>query len=610
MTGPDSRRAAPASGRAGRPRSRRGNKSGSLYHAVLAMLAVLAASICGAAAQEAVLTRQAAEYRAETPKTILELQQFRQTAVVPISGASGLLGTATLIDLSPRNNGWYLLTIDRGKSGGAASYHLENPAPASQTLQLGADGIDIVSGGSAVHCSLWSGAAQPVLETARHSGLPYAPLCAGRLYLRTPVSGSRTNLELTTDFLRDHVRGGETLIGYARQLFYRDAFLQRGAPGLAAGKTEPAPDPDAPRPAQLDPAKTHATVVPTDLGIDVGRAVGTLLPGRWYPVAGEAGIYFSFLQPQSIAAGILASHRDRVNDLDPVEADALDYLIAFDLGRFDIGFVLGTDHPRLDWSDRPPDAARRGLPGPDGIGTAAPLVTNGMLSPNLVSRAIATFAGGFKRRHGAFKYGDFAQKNHGSHYGFIEQGVVFSKLQPGLATIYVLDDGSIEMKSWSEEDNTLLDRIRFARQNGVPLIEQAQATGASVPGALVNQWGPGNWSGTAEEQLRSLRSALCLAETASRRFLVYGYFSTATPSAMARVLQAYGCRYALHLDMNALEHTYLALYFHRGAQIAVQHLVRGMADIDKKSGDAMAPRFLAYPDDRDFFYLTRKGTVP
>lgn len=586
------------------------DKSRSLYRASLAALALLAAPISDAVAQEALLARQAAEYRAETPKTILQLQQFRQTAVVPISGASGPPGTAQLINLSPRNNSWYLLTLDRGAPGGAVSYHLENPAPASQTLRLGADGIDIVSGGSAIHCSPWSGAAKSELDTAARSGLPYAPLCAGQLYLRNPVSGSRTNLELTTDFLRDHVWGGERLVGYARQLFYRDVFLQRGAPGSAAAKAEPAPDPAAPRPAQLDPAKTPAAVVPTELGIDVGRPVGTLLPGRWYPAAGEAGIYFSFLQPQSIAAGILASYRDRVNDLDPVEAGALDYLIAFDLARFDIGFVLGTDHPRVDWSDRPPDAARGRLPGPDGIGHRAPLVTNGMLSPSLVSRAIATFAGGFKRKHGAFKYGAFAQRNHGSHYGFIEQGVVFSKLQPGLATVYALDDGSIVMKSWSEEDNALLDRIRFARQNGVPLIEQATATGESVPGALVNQWGPGNWSGTAEEQLRSVRGALCLAETASQRFLVYGYFSAATPSAMARVLQAYGCKYALHLDMNALEHTYLALYFHRGAQIAVQHLVRGMADIDKKSGAAMAPRFLAYPDDRDFFYLTRKGAGP
>ena len=66
---------------------------------------------------------------------------------------------------------------------------------------------------------------------------------------------------------------------------------------------------------------------------------------------------------------------------------------------------------------------------------------------------MATFTGGFKREHGAFKYGDLALRNHGSHYGFIENGVVFSKLQAGLATIFVLDDGSVEMKTWADADN-------------------------------------------------------------------------------------------------------------------------------------------------------------
>ena len=47
---------------------------------------------------------------------------------------------------------------------------------------------------------------------------------------------------------------------------------------------------------------------------------------------------------------------------------------------------------------------------------------------------VAAFVGGFKRSHGAFRYGPLALVNHGSHYGFMQQGVVFSKLQPGLAT--------------------------------------------------------------------------------------------------------------------------------------------------------------------------------
>jgi hypothetical protein len=70
-------------------------------------------------------------------------------------------------------------------------------------------------------------------------------------------------------------------------------------------------------------------------------------------------------------------------------------------------------------------------------------------------------------------------------------------------------------------------------------------------------------------------------------------FSTATPSAMVRVFQAYGCHYAMHLDMNALEHTYLALYTHAGGRLLVQHLVQGMAEVDRKGGGELAPRFLS-----------------
>jgi len=76
---------------------------------------------------------------------------------------------------------------------------------------------------------------------------------------------------------------------------------------------------------------------------------------------------------------------------------------------------------------------------------------------------------------------------------------------------------------------------------------------------------------------------------------------------MARVFQAYRCRYAMHLDMNALEHTYFALYTHANGRIVVQHLIEGMTEVDRKGGgDSLAPRFLSFPDDRDFFYLTRR----
>jgi len=110
--------------------------------------------------------------------------------------------------------------------------------------------------------------------------------------------------------------------------------------------------------------------------------------------------------------------------------------------------------------------------------------------------------------------------------------------------------------------------------------------------------------------LRTLRAGMCLQERTQGRFLIYGYFSAATPSAMTRVFQAYGCRYAMILDINALEHTYLALYVHRAHQRVVEHLIEGMEEVDRSAGGEFVPRFLGFPDDRDFFYFTQREASP
>jgi hypothetical protein len=197
--------------------------------------------------------------------------------------------------------------------------------------------------------------------------------------------------------------------------------------------------------------------------------------------------------------------------------------------------------------------------------------------------------------------------NHGSHYGFVENGVMFSKLQPQLATVFVLDDGSVHMKTWEAADSALLPRIRHARQNGVPLVEFDERSQSTVPGRWVNQWGPGNWSGSEDMKLRTLRAAAALQWNGRKQFLIYAVFSDATPSAMARVFQAYRSRYALHLDMNALEHSYLALYHRTESQLFVEYLIEGMREVDETTSGGTVPRFLGYPDNRDFFFVTRRS---
>ena len=543
-------------------------------------------------------------------RTIVTLQPSRQASTATIEAGTGGPLQATLVNLNPAVNAWFVLTLDDAGRRRSATYHLEN-ARARQTLQLNAvdaGSIDVTADARTTRCAILSVEPEGPLERARRSNLPFAPLCDGRLYLRNPVRGSRTELEATSEFLRDHVWGGEKIVGFVRSELFRDSYVERaksaGAAGPVAGGAV-----GGPPPALVRPESATRAVVPGMLGIELADATRGVVLGQWYTVRGVEDAYVSVMEPAAVA-DTPPPRSGRPWRPDAVEADALAYMVAFDLSRFDVGFALGTDHPRVGWSAHIRDEVRNpAVPGPDGIDTAAPLARTGMLAPTLQARAVATFTGGFKREHGAFRQGTLAQRSHGSHYGFVEQGVVFSTLVPGLATVYVLNDGIVDMKTWTDADNALLPSLRDARQNGVALVEPDPASGAPAIGALVDQWGPGNWSGSAQGQLRTLRAGACLLAHASKRYLVYGYFSTATPPTMARVFQAYGCRFAMHLDMNALEHTYLAIYTRQGPRMAVEHLVKGMSVLDKESGADLLPRFLGFPDNRDFFYVLRRTSA-
>lgn len=548
-------------------------------------------------------------------KTIIDLQPFRETSSIRVKEAGAPENRATLINLNPHMNAWYLLQISGRGGASSEAYHLENADPMNQGLlldQTHSPGLVITSRKGGSLCELRGENVTESLQKARRSGVPYVPLCGGKLYLRNVTKGHRTRIEAMTDFLRDKVPGGEEIVTYVRDTFF--AYLyQRKATGRIESKPvddlPPIRTKDAPEAALIDSEQTNRMVKPADLGIEIGEPEDRgMVLGTWYAARENPGIFVSVIVPEAIAPEIMRSYRQVVSSLDSVEWKGLVYLVAFDLARFELKYVLGTVHPKVDWSEHIADRMKeKSLPGPDGIGGIAPLVSTGLVSPADINRTVATFTGGFKRIHGALKYGPLALRNHGSHYGFVENGVVFSKLQPGLSTIYVLRDGRADMRTWREEDHSLLAEVRYARQNGVPLIAGFdEVTRLSVPGPLVNRWGEGNWSGSKDEKLRTLRAGAALQESQGKRFLIYAFFWSATPSAMVRVFQAYQCRYAMLLDMNALVHTYLAVYRRQGSRLYVQHLIQGMAEVDMTVKGRYVPRFLGYADDRDFFYLTRK----
>jgi hypothetical protein len=547
--------------------------------------------------------------------TIIDLQPFRQTSSIRVKEAGGPENRATLINLNPHINAWYLLQLNGRGDAFSEAYHLENADPMNQDLfldQAHPPGLLITSKKGESLCELRGENVTENLKKARRSGVPYVPLCGGKLYLRNVTKGHRTRIEAVTDFLRDKVPGGEEIVTYVRDTFFAYLYQRKAEKGIESKSVEALPPiraKDGPEAALIDSKQTNRMAKPTDLGIEIGEPEDRgMVLGTWYAAKDNPGIFVSVIVPEAIAPEIMHSYRHGVSSLDSVEWNGLVYLVAFDLARFELKYVLGTVHPKVDWSEHIADRMKdKSLPGPDGIGGIGPLVSTGLVSPVDINRTVATFTGGFKRIHGALKYGPLAFRNHGSHYGFIENGVVFSKLQPGLSTIYILRDGRADMKTWGEEDVSLLAEVRYARQNGVPLIVGFdEGTRMSIPGPLVSRWGEGNWSGSVDEKLRTLRAGAALYEAQGKRFLLYAFFWSATPSAMARVFQAYQCRYAMLLDMNALVHTYLAVYKRQGFRLYVQHLIQGMAEVDMTVKGRYVPRFLGYADDRDFFYLTRK----
>ncbi|MBK8595062.1 MAG: hypothetical protein IPN83_05635 [Holophagales bacterium] len=545
--------------------------------------------------------------RARSP---MDLQRFREASSMQIRGSDGREGIAVLTSLNPRINDGYVLEL-RWNDGEETWLHLENARPDLNRLALDPgqpSGLVVESPGGSRPCDLWSSLVPDRLKELAKRRRPYTVLCDGDALLRHRTQGSRTAREWAADFLRSNVPGGEGLTVLVKNAVYPDAFLEKAelAAG-AAGASPGAAPPDGlgfPRAALVKAEHLGDRLVSRELGISTSGG-GSLLAGRWYPAAGSPGVFVSLMTPGRVAREILAE--GSVRSLDATEEDALVYLVAFDLERFDLGFGVGTDHPGVGWSESVDDASRESaLPGPDGFADLAPLEPTGFVPPQVADRVVATFAGGFKRLHGAFHSGPFSRVRSGSHYGFVEGGAVLSTLQPGLSTLFALDDGSVEMKTWAPSDDARLERVRSARQNGVPLLERDPETGLVVAGALVGRWGEGNWGGSQNARLRSVRAGAGLQEWAGRRYLVFGYFSSATPSAMAVVLASYGCQYAMHLDMNAPEHTYLALYREQGGRLEVEHLVRAMSVLDKTSGGTTVPRFLAYADNRDFFYVMKK----
>ena len=484
---------------------------------------------------------------------------------LPIEGAGGRRGTRHADRAQPPHQRLVPAHAGLGRSRRPGELPSREPGPRRPAhLSLAADGLLITDAGADHHLRPVVGRALRARAARAPPALPYAPLCDGRLLPAQP--GRRPSHRPGAG----HRVPARPRLGRRgdRRLRARPAVPRRLSRARARRRRQPPPargHRGAPARRRLERRlRPIAAVVPEHLGIEVAGATGgQLVLGRWYRGARRCpASIVSVIEPQAVSGAILDElsrareppGRRRGHRRSTIWSPSIST-------QFDLGFALGTDHPRVGWSPRPPEAVRdAGLPGPDGIDTIAPLVTNGMVSPALVERHRRDLHRRLQARarrlqvRRSRRHATAAATTASSRRAWSS-----ASCSRALRPCTCSTTAAVDMKTWSAGRRPAArarsaTRARTACRWSSPIPRPARPR----PAPWSPSWGPGNWSGSAAGELRALRAGACLQESGGRRFLIYGWFSTATPSAMARVFQAYGCRYAMLLDMNALEHTYLA----------------------------------------------------
>lgn len=520
---------------------------------------------------------QAAWWETSAYRAVFALQGFKEEQSRDYQG--GALSRATLVNLNTNINLWYLLRLADGKG----KEHFFNLLPMREQLQLSLDETTpyllISKQGSLIHrCNIEQEIVLAYTQR-KQPRLAYLPLCQDLLYVTIKQNGEMTKVEREEGMLRRFENNPSI-----------STFASRSADQLAPPR------------AQVASQYLNSHMPANKLGLKLKEPGQRLLAGDWYPLAAGPGLYTSLINPGMVGPDILNSWRDRVNGLDGAENNAPAFLLAVDLDHHSIGWGHGTAYPELGWSERATLIKKDNPHGPDGFKSLSPMIPLGHVPPGLWNRFVGSTSAGFQRRHSAFKSGELGKTHKGHHYGFMENGLLMVSPSPDLITMITYADDRVDLKVWSEADNASLGHIKHLRQNGVPLIEP-DANGKGIPGKLVKFWTPGNWSGSADIKLRTQRGAACLIEAGTKRYWVYGYFSSATPSGLARVFQAYGCKAAIQLDMNSPGQAYASLSRPLAdGRFQIEHLMTDMFTGDTQG----VPRYVIKPDYKDFFYILHR----
>lgn len=502
---------------------------------------------------------------------------------------------AALINLNPNANRWFVFEIKQPRQ---LRFHLEN-ADIKTNVALDFDGFRFSAPNRGEYsCKLWDakGITEFESQAVTESNLPFVPFCEGRLYLRLQKQSKTvlTNTEWATEILRKTSVGEQVINALKPVIVDLESETASGSKDqkklhlvedLAKDK-----NPDYPSSAKMRSGEL-ILAGENDLGISIANDEKNIRYGLWYPASLAQHTYISLFTPRLVDPKSLQDQESALYEIEPGEEDKLIYLIAYDLTHYTIEYVIGTEQPGINTEDDTYGSL---------VDLRKSLVPIGSIPPYDLKNSIGVFIGGFKQRHSFFRAGPLKGKS----YGYIQAGVELAPMDSGIATILAKTDGTVDIIDWPEderEQQNLRSKVLSARQNGATLLKDSKV------GELVKDWRGGNWSADANGLRRSLRSGVCVAENSEKHpFLIFMAFTLATPSTMARVMDAYHCKSGMHLDMNALMYLHNALFnLKDDGNLTVEYLSKEML----YPPGLKLHRFIQDNNYRDFFYVrTRKPT--
>jgi len=327
------------------------------------------------------------------------------------------------------------------------------------------------------------------------------------------------------------------------------------APEVIAPTATPALSTNTPVPADLldDPAET---VVPTEMPPTATIApsatpIGWVLPdmppygdlegeGIWQPylynAIGDVVAYRTFLQP------------------DPERPYTLVAIVAFDLSKTNLRFVLGLEEP-----------SKPG--GPHGWGN----IPNEDKQPG---KLLAAFNGGFIAEHGG--------------YGAMADGITALAGSAGLATLAIYNDESVRIGEWGNDFYTDGD-YRAWRQNALMIVHNGEINEKVYTGTEAE------WGANLDGATVTLRSSVGISEDNS----VLYYFAGPSLSMpiLADAMVAAGAHNGMLLDINPTHAHFTAMRVENDALVAEPLYPEEM--------DLWVDRYLRQWD-QDFFYVIVK----